>query len=70
MKLLFVWVMLSQAINSQDSLLGPLEEDESTKALNELQGIWGVGLTTARRALQPRHHGNQGTSGVNLHRFF
>ena len=25
-----------------------LEEDESTKALNELQGIWGVGLTTAR----------------------
>ncbi|CAK9064443.1 unnamed protein product [Durusdinium trenchii] len=26
-----------------------LQEDESTKALNELQGIWGVGLTTARR---------------------
>lgn len=64
----FFWVMLSQAINSQDSLLGPLEEDESTKALNELQGIWGVGLTTAR-SLYPRHHG-PGNDGVNLHRFF
>lgn len=26
-----------------------LQDDEATKALNELQGIWGVGLTTARR---------------------
>ncbi|CAJ1362745.1 unnamed protein product [Effrenium voratum] len=26
-----------------------LHEDEATIALNELQGIWGVGLTTARR---------------------
>lgn len=33
------------------------QDDEATKALNELQGIWGVGLTTARpgRAIPMTH---------------